>query len=93
MEEIKTLITKLIAEKHPQFKVSLSKSEIKIVRGQYFYTTLKQFDKDFRITIYSGLLAHLLNKGFNQKITHLKSDLERVLIENDFNFTYVNMAV
>lgn len=93
MEEIKTLITKLIVEKHPQFKISLSKSEIKIVRGSYFYTTLKQFDKEFRITIYTGLLAHLIDRSFKQKITDLKGDLESVLIENDFKFTYVNMDV
>ena len=80
MEEVKTLITKLIAEKYPQFKVALSKSEIKIFRGRYFYTSLKQPDKEFRITVYTGLLAHLLNRSFKQKITHLKSDLESVLL-------------
>lgn len=84
-------MTKLIAEKYPQFKVSFSKTGIKIFRGGYFYTILNKHDKEFRITIYSGLLAYLLNKNFKKKILALRIDLEKILTENSFNFSYVNM--
>lgn len=84
-------MTKLIAEKYPQFKVSFSKTGIKIFRGSYFYAILNKHEKEFHISVYTGLLAYILNKGFNKKIIRLKSDLEKIITENNFNFSYVNM--
>ncbi len=91
MEEIKVLIAELISEKYPEFKMSNSESEIKIFRSTYFSFTLKKQGKEFHFTIYTGLLAYLLNKNFKNKIISLKSDVEKILTDNNFKFIYVNM--
>ncbi len=90
MEGLNTAISEFIQKEHSDFRVASTDSQIKISKYSYFSIILKSRKDTVEITIYTGLLAFILNRNFKNRIADLKEDLERILLENNFKYTYLN---
>lgn len=96
MDNINKCINELLKCKYDDLSIISKNDQIEIIKSTYFKVTLKLRNPKinenyFDISIYMGLLGYLFNKNFNIKVAELKTDLEKIILENGFKYSYLSL--
>lgn len=97
MEDINKYIEQLIKNKYSDLQIKSTKNQIEISKS-YFKVILslrnsKTNKSHFDIFVYSGLLGYLFNKNLSAEVVNLKADLEKIILENGFEYKYLNRMI
>ena len=90
MSKIYEVIEALIKKEYPDLRIAFSKKKIQISKSSYLGISLKKNEEEtVLIFVYTGLLGYILNRNFGKRVSTLKADIEKVLLENGFKFSYL----
>ena len=90
MGNIYEVVEALIKKEYPDLRIAFSKEKIQISKSSYLGISLKKNEKEsVLIFVYTGLLGYILNRNFGKRVSTLKADIEKVLRENGFKFSYL----
>ena len=90
MGNIYEVVEALIKKEYPDLRIAFSKEKIQISKSSYLGISLKKNEKEsVLIFVYTGLLGYILNRNFGKRVSTLKADIEKVMHENGFKFSYL----
>ena len=90
MGNIYEVVEALIKKEYPDLRIAFSKEKIQISKSSYLGISLKKNEEEtVLIFVYTGLLGYILNRNFGKRVSTLKADIEKVLRENGFKFSYL----
>ena len=90
MGNIYEVVEALIKKEYPDLRIAFSKEKIQISKSSYLGISLKKNEEEtVLIFVYTGLLGYILNRNFGKRVSTLKADIEKVLLENGFKFSYL----
>lgn len=95
MGNVYEVVEDLIKKEYPDLHITFLKEKIQISKSSYFKISLspagqKNEKETVLIFVYTGLLGYILNRNFGKRVSTLKANIEKVLRENGFKFSYLS---